>query len=375
MTTAVDVNQEMFNQRTAAMAGNGVVRNDAGQLVGTGFDAGEVFGKDGLDLTSGEAALYTTVPAWHGLGTVVPGGIRDLDEVMKIAHLDWDVSLRPARFLFDGESHVVPDKFVTVREDTGAPLGIVGKVYTPLQNRDSFAFLQELVESYSVVFESAGALAGGRRTFVSLRLPNNIVVDADGIADGVIPFLAALNSHDGTTPVTAVVTPWRPICKNTERLAVTGAFTKWTTRHTSGAADRLAEARRTLGLTSRYYERFGIEETELARTLITIDEVRALLPAAILSPAETATNASERTRRNGLDKIDAVLGLFGVETERVGSTAYAAERAVTGYLDHHSRILPGTRGEAVGRAERLLTGTHDEIKDRTHRRLMLLRTR
>lgn len=39
-----------------------------------------VLPEHGLDMSSGAAALYTTTPAWHGLGNVVPGGTKDIHE-------------------------------------------------------------------------------------------------------------------------------------------------------------------------------------------------------------------------------------------------------------------------------------------------------
>jgi len=371
MSTAVDVNQQLFDQRRAAIESGSASRRDDGSWVAA--DPGEVLGQDGLDMTSGEAALYTTTPAWHGLGTVIPGGIRDIDEVLRLAHIDWEVSQRPVHYLWRDGPHTVDGKFVNVRVDTGDALGVVGKVYSPLQNRASFEFLQDLVANYGVSWESAGALRGGRRTFVSLRLPDTVVVDpdGDGIKDEIIPFVAALNSHDGSTPFTVVVTPWRPVCANTERFAVRDAYTKWTVRHTTNAGDRMEEARRSLGLSRRYYQQFAEEETLLAQTRATLDQVRALVGG--LWPVED--DASALTRRHADERADAIVDLFAAEADRVGPSAYAAERAVTDYLDHHAAIKP--RGvlkgnELAARGARLLDGVDDEVKDRAHRKLMRL---
>jgi hypothetical protein len=72
--------------------------------------------------------------------------------------------------------------------------------------------------------------------------------------------------------------------------------------------------------------------------------------------------------------------LLAEETERTGRTAYAAERAVTDYLDHYAPIRPsaasGLKGnKPVARGLRLLEGTDDDVKSTAHRRLMLLRQR
>ncbi|GIH99498.1 hypothetical protein [Planobispora takensis] len=91
-------------------------------------------------------------------------------------------------------------------------------------------------------------------------------------------------------------------------------------RHTAEALDRLGEARRTLGLTTAYYRQRAAEETALSRT------------------------------------------------------AYAAERAVTGYLDHIAAIRPSgvpAANALAARGARLLDGTDDVIKSTAHKRLML----
>ncbi|MDQ0956118.1 hypothetical protein QFZ24_010127 [Streptomyces phaeochromogenes] len=74
--------------------------------------------------------------------------------------------------------------------------------------------------------------------------------------------------------------------------------------------------------------------------------------------------------------MDALDDVFRTESERVGRTAYAAERAVTGYLDHVTpRRLPQSMTEEIARATAVLEGADDEIKNRAHRRLLQLRTR
>lgn len=362
---ATDVNQELFDKRRAAIDNGRVTRRDDGSWVYA--DKAEVFGREGLDMSLGEAALYTTTPAWHGLGNVVPGGTSDVDEVLKLGGIDFQVELRAVRYSFDGALQEVEDRYVTVRDDTGAALGVVGSRYTPIQNRAAFEFLQDLVETTDVTWESAGALRDGRSVFVSMQLPDLVTIDAEGINDQVVPFVAALNSHDGSSPFRVVVTPWRPVCANTERFAVRDAYTKWTVRHTASAADRIAEARRTLGLSMKYYEQYGVEETALARTDMAIDEFRKVVDE--LWPVDE--DATDRTKKKAEDRFGDLAYLFEVESGRVGRTAYAAEQAVTGYLDHIAPRRPGkTLTEELARATAVMEGADDEVKSRTHRLLM-----
>jgi phage/plasmid-like protein (TIGR03299 family) len=364
-------------------------RVDAGQLqrlpdgrykVLTGFDAGEILSPlgepvHGLDVSAGgDVALYSAVPAWHHLGTVVPGGTADVDAVLGPAGIDFEVTTVPAFYLWDGKYVLHPGQRHTVRTDTGEALGIVGPDYEVIQNRRSFEFLQELVSDADAVWESAGSMRGGRKVFVALRIPEHVTVDPGGLDDRIIPFIVAVNSHDGRSAYEVVATPWRPVCANTERLALKQAATRWKVRHTRNATDHIHEARRTLRLTTRYYDAWAAEETALARTDLAIDAFNAVIDH--LWPIEEAATA--RMQRTAEARRARMHDLFEQEADRSGHTAYAAERAVTDYTDHFAAIRPsaasGMKGnEPAARGLRLLEGTDDEIKSRAHNRLMLLR--
>jgi phage/plasmid-like protein (TIGR03299 family) len=349
-----------------------------------GWDAGEVFTVNrnaatgqitevipnhGLDVSaSGEVALFTRIPAWHDLGQLARGD-ETIEEILDLGGIAYDVEKRAARYTFDGESRIDPDHFVTVRADTGAPLGVVGGRYTVIQNRELFTFLEDLVATTDVVWESAGALREGKRVFVSMSVPETVTIDPGGLNDEIKLYVAAMNSHDGRSQAETVLTPWRPVCANTERFALRDARSRWGIRHTSGAFERLAEARRTLGLTVKYAERFAAEETTLARADLAMVDFRALIED--LWPIEE--NAPARTR-TAADKRQSVLGaMFAAESEAVGRTAYAGERALTNYLDHVAPRRPAKNvTEEIARATALLEGVDDPIKTRAHARLMAL---
>jgi phage/plasmid-like protein (TIGR03299 family) len=259
--------------------------------------------------------------------------------------------------------------------DTGAALGVVGPDYEVIQNRRAFEFLQELVDDHQVICESAGALRGGKKVFVTLRLPQHVTVDPSGINDEIVPFIAAINSHDGRTNFEVVTTPWRLVCGNTERFAVRDALTRWKIRHTRNATGRIQEARRTLGLSLNYYDHWAAEETALARTDLAIDEFNQLID----SLWTVEDDATARMRRTAETRRDRLHGLFADEADqRTGHTAYGAERTVTEYVDHFAAVRPSAASGLMGnkpavRGLRLLEGTDDEIKSKAHRHLILLR--
>jgi phage/plasmid-like protein (TIGR03299 family) len=350
----------------------------------TGWDRGEIFtvsrdtqgaideiiANHGLDTrTDGSIALYASSPAWHGLGQIIPGGTTSIDDVLRLSGLDFEVDTVPALYEWQGQVREHTDQRHTVRTDTGAALGAVGARYAPIQNRQGFEFLQELVGRYDVVWESAAPIRGGKRVFISIRLPQTVTVDAGGINDTIVPYVVVLNDHSGQGQFSCVVTPWRPVCANTERFAVRDAHTRWAVRHTAGATQRIDEARRTLGMSSAYFDQFQAEETALARTDIVISDFHHAI--ADLWPLDE--DKHPRARKTHAIRVERLDTLYRTEADLVGHTAYAAERAITGYLDHLAPRRPGkTMTEEIARATALVEGADDEMKSKAHRRLLTL---
>src|ERR1044072_5355250 len=82
-------------------------------------------------------------------------------------------------------------RWPTVRSDTGAALGTVGHRYEVFQQRKIFTFLEDLADTHGVLWESAGALRGGRRVFVPMQVPDSVIVHRGGLGDPAGPLPAA----------------------------------------------------------------------------------------------------------------------------------------------------------------------------------------
>jgi phage/plasmid-like protein (TIGR03299 family) len=341
------------------------------------LSAGQVLPQHGLDTTTGTVALYSRTPAWHELGTIIPDGVSDIDEVLSLGGIDFEVVRRPVLFqnTLGGPTKVLPEQFVTVRQDTGAGLGVVGARYEVFQNRSIFEFLQDLVADHDVIWESAGALREGRRVFVCLRLPETVTIDAAGVNDQIVPYIATITSHDGSSLAQTVATPWRIECGNTERFALRDAYTRWGVRHTRNALQRVAEARRTLGLSVKYFDAFAAEEEALARTQVSIGQFHDLIEQLWPAPDE---QAGKRSKTMHDTRVQELTGLYAANRDRLGATAYAAERAITQYADWKQPIRPtgSLRGNNLAaRATAVMEGAQDEVKSRAHRHLLTLTRR
>lgn len=323
------------------------------------------------ETADGGVALYTKRPAWHMLGNFHLEGLTDIQQVLKESGLDWDNEQRVMRYAFGGELKEVPGKFVNVRSDTGEPLGTVGRFYRPVQNRDAFEFLQALADKDDIIWETAGMTASGR-VFVCMRLPDTLKIDANGVEFPIEPYVVAFNSHDGESPFKLVVTPWAPLCGNTERFALRDAVTSWSVRHTTNATKKMEQARKALGLSLEHYEEFAADEARLAENEMILEQFQELV-TDLWAPRKEAEGKEESKRSQGMRerREGALEELWGKNSKRYGTTAFAAERAVTEYLDHVAPRKALGDKLAAARATAILEGSDDNIKAKAHQKLML----
>lgn len=126
--------------------------------------------------------------AWHGLGQIV-ADYPTSAEAIKHAGLDYEVVKSPlitkgsgifqtADGIEIGNTELeVPNYFANIRTDTNTVLGVVGKDYHIVQNRDAFDFFDAIVGGgEGIMYETAGALGNGERIFITAKLPDYIRV-------------------------------------------------------------------------------------------------------------------------------------------------------------------------------------------------------
>ncbi len=120
--------------------------------------------------------------AWHGLGKIVQEYPTSA-EAIRFAGLDYTVEKRKL-FTYDNENNngnpdtdiiipeiEVPNFYATLRTDTEQVLGVVGKDYEIVQNKDAFTFFDAIVGGEGIMYETAGALGKGERIFIAAKLP------------------------------------------------------------------------------------------------------------------------------------------------------------------------------------------------------------
>ena len=317
----------------------------------------------------GSRAMFTSGrrPSFTTLGTETKGA-RTAEEALKEAQLDWGVYktdepvnvMIPRSELNKEELRIfAKDKFMTYRYNpiTNEPesLGVVGSRYTPVQNLEAFSLLNNIADDSGAVFDSAGSLDGGKKVFMTMKLPEGIQV---GGVDKVDMYLLAWNAHDGSSSFSIHVTPIRLWCQNQIRMIMRTAESSYTLRHTPRVNGKVIAAREALGLTFKYVEEFerqaelllGAKYSDkefyrLVETLIPIDEEN-----------ERARNVAEEARQN-------LVGLWKAPTqENILNTKWAAYNAVAEYADWTKPV----RGNNVdsARAVKTITGLADRFKNK-----------
>lgn len=286
------------------------------------------------------SAMFAYQPAWHGFGTVVSEAQNSAD-ALRIAGLDWDVRLTDlAADMGEGEEtryRSISTHRATYRGDTGMALGAVGLRYQPLQNREAFAWMDDVVGEQLAIWHTCGSLKQGRRVWMLAKLPGHVEVTDRDVLD---KYVLVTNSHDGTGAVRLFPTSVRVVCANTLRLAVgmadrnkgdSGLPLGLKLFHTvGGLSRRVAKARELLGVISNAHDGFG----EVARQMI----------AAPLNTQQVSdyfgTLVERRSDRSQSKVLAQLWDRFALPTNEGGykSNVWTAYNAASEWADHELRV-------------------------------------
>jgi phage/plasmid-like protein (TIGR03299 family) len=300
---------------------------------------------------NGEAAFASLqVPAWHRLGTVFED-VMSTDEILKTAHMaDWNVRLIPAVQAHGDLLLEVPEKFTVIRTNPVTSsvdaLSVVGTKYTAVQNEQVFGFGQTILDnSPEAVWETAGSIRNGRTIFGTLRMSGlDIMVGGEDVVDC---YLVVTSSHDGSSGVSAIVTPIRVVCKNTLAMAMGSAKASFKARHTASIDGRIDDAQEALGITYKFMEEFETTATKLADTKVDLSQLEQIVETIwAKDPKWDDIGADER--RTGLtrweNRLETIGSIYVGKGERgdtmstITGSGWGALNAVTEYTDWYGRV-------------------------------------
>lgn len=286
------------------------------------------------------------VPAWHGLGTILPDKFTSEDAI-KYANLDYRVELAPVYAKFNNDPDpakrgvLLDDYACTFRTDNKQTFAVVGKKYEVVQNTEAFKFFDSVVGEGKAIYETAGALGQGEVVFITAKFPDYIVLPGDDITE---KYLMICMSHDATKSITALFTPTRVVCANTLAMALSNGSHRVVIKHTASAHDRLKEAAKVMGIVNTLSKDMTELLTKLTRIKITDSKLDDYLEKVFLSndelkklaedPKHDFKNAGVSTQK--LKTMDYIHDFYntgiGQNTVATKGTLFGAYSAVTGYM-------------------------------------------
>ncbi|PWN64113.1 DUF932 domain-containing protein [Chryseobacterium viscerum] len=290
--------------------------------------------------------------AWHNLGQIVEDYPTSAEAIVH-AGLDYEVIKTPLYTKGSGiietsqgieiaDSELrVPDYFANIRNDNNAVLGVVGKDYQIVQNREAFSFFDSIVGGGDgILYETAGALGDGERIFITAKLPDYIRI---GNGDDIVEkYIFLTTSHDGSGSITAAFTPIRIVCQNTLNASLRNMSNVVRIRHTSGAKQRLDDAHKVMGLANKFSTQLEGIFNEWAKVKVNDQEVKKLIQLALCPNKETL----QHLQKGNEDEIstvfkntveDAFAYAMISDTQQMDSTKgtlFGAYNAVTGYYQN-----------------------------------------
>lgn len=294
------------------------------------------------EITQKHSFFSVNQKPWHNLGQLV-SEYPTSSEAIVHAGLDYEVVKKPLYTETSEDGRFwIPEYCATVRTDNHDVLGVVGKDYHIVQNKDAFSFFDSIVGGNGILYETAGALGKGERIFITAKLPDYIRVGKDDLIE---KYLFLTTSHDGSGSITAAFTPVRIVCANTLNAALKTQTNTVRIRHTSNAKTRLEQAHKVMGITDTMSSQLEQVFNKWSTVRISDNEVKKLISMALAPSAEVLQNLKN-------DELDGLSSCFSNIVENAFSYAMSDE----------TQLMPTTEGTLFG-AYNAVTGYFQNVRN------------
>lgn len=278
---------------------------------------------------------------WHNLGQIVQD-YPTSNEAIVHAGLDYEVIKTPLYTQSAAsEKLLVPDYFSTLRTDTNEVLGVVGKDYQIVQNKEAFTFFDSIVGGEGILYETAGALGKGERIFITAKLPNYIRV---GKEDLIEKYQFLTTSHDGSGSITAAFTPIRIVCANTLNAALRTQTNTVRIRHTANAKGRLEQAHKVMGISDSLSAQLEAIFNHWSKVRINDTEVKKLISLALAPNKEIV----QQLKKDAQEEFSSCFNNM-------------VENAFEYAMSDPTQLMPTTKGTVFG-AYNTVTGYFQNVR-------------
>lgn len=270
-----------------------------------------------------ETMFYVRETPWHGLGTKVMEA-PDSRKALIVAGLDWNVVQEP---IYTDTGEPISGYKANIRDSDRSVLGVVTDRYKVIQNREAFAFTDELL-GQGVRYETAGSLQGGRKVWLLARMPHEYIISGERIS----PYLLFSNTHDGSGSIKVALTPIRVVCNNTLNLALNTAKRSWSMIHTGDIRAKMQESRNTLFRAEKYMDELGREFEALRMKKLTDQQVKEYIE--ILLPVEDGSTPQQIRNMKRLQEDMKLRYFEAPDLQDTGKNAYRFINAVSDFATH-----------------------------------------
>ena len=303
----------------------------------------------GIEFINGQPAFALRgEDAWHALANYK----ADEDEQLTLAEFldkaglaQHFVVCEPEILLEDEESS--KQYFKTVREPMyeGGKRKVLGRGlterYTPFQLRNLGETLDYAVDYESGrAWETVGSLNEGTRVFITLRLPEGMLIGPDGQSDPVRNYLVGTTSFDGSASTKLFATKVRVVCQNTLDWSLSGAQNIFSIKHTATAEQRAMAVREALNLSTQYLSRMDEEAQALFNVPATDMDFQRVMDVLYPKPDEEDSKSANTRWENAVGTLWTIYR-YSPTIDNARGTAWGVLNTFTEFNDYFT----STRGD------------------------------
>lgn len=261
---------------------------------------------------------------WHGLGKVIEFEPNSY-QALVAAELDWEVNSKDV--YIDGAK--AEGYKANVRDRDGMLLGIVSDRYKIVQNKDAFSFLDDLVDGKNTKYETAGSLRNGKTVWMMAKMP-----DVKILNDDFAPYIAFINTHDGTGSVRVIATTTRIVCNNTLNYALSTAQRSWWATHAGNIHSKMDIAKDTLMNMNNYVTALSADASELVSKKFSDMQIAKMISQLLGDPTNEMTDRQKQNLQ--LSKEQFVRCYTADDLNNFKGTGWAFVNAASDYMTHVS---------------------------------------
>lgn len=271
------------------------------------------------------------------------------DEALEAAGLDYHAKKVP---IYLGGEVEIPDRYAVVtEEDPNTALGIVGKSYQPMDNRDAFELMEELVNEGKLTYEAGGVTIGSRdyldrsKSFLVGRGEPFYIHDEPY---NVFTFMR--NDFTGLGGVTCSVIAEREWCLNgaVRYLGEKKSQLQISIQHSRNTQDKLQKAKFLIHQQLEIIEDIKKEAELFANIHMNREEFEKKIIPIVLEKRGLVEKEKERQR--GQERLERTVSELlqaynSDDTQNYNNTAYKAILALSDYETHSSPLRETGNGQ------------------------------